>query len=228
MGLENVPRCRHVKANGTQCGSPALRRRRLCFFHQRVQDMKVRVLSDESTQGRFCMPVLEDAHGVQMALMQVLEQLAWGRIDHKTAGLMLYGLQTASSNLRNMQRDRVDPTDVVIDRDTVRWTRMDGPQWVEEDFDEEEEEEEPEAEEKDPEVEPVASIATAQPASPKAVKEVVKHGPPAAEPLKDSANVRKPPPPVAEKVNINEVRENVKGLIRNWIMETVEGEASRE
>ncbi|MGA8763182.1 MAG: hypothetical protein WB562_09985, partial [Candidatus Sulfotelmatobacter sp.] len=112
MGLENVPRCRHVKANGTQCGSPALRRRRVCYFHQRVQDMKVRVLSDESTQGRFCMPVLEDAHGVQMALMQVLEQLAWGRMDHKTAGLMLYGLQTASVNLRNMERDRVDPTDV--------------------------------------------------------------------------------------------------------------------
>ncbi|MGA8762021.1 MAG: hypothetical protein WB562_03945, partial [Candidatus Sulfotelmatobacter sp.] len=159
----------------------------------------------------------------------VLEQLAWGRMDHKTAGLMLYGLQTASVNLRNMERDRVDPTDVVIDRDTVRWTRMDGPQWVEEDFDEEEEEdEEAEAEEKDPEAEPVTLATTAQPASPKAAKDVVKDGPPVAESVKDSADVRKPRPPVAERVNIHEVRENVKGMIRNWIMETVEGEASRE
>ncbi|MGA8763831.1 MAG: hypothetical protein WB562_13280, partial [Candidatus Sulfotelmatobacter sp.] len=162
----------------------------------------------------------------------VLEQLAWGRMDHKTAGLMLYGLQTASVNLRNMERDRVDPTDVVIDRDTVRWTRMDGPQWVEEDFDEEEEEQEEdgesEAEEKDEETEPVHSIATTQPALPKAVKDVVKDGPPAPESVKGSADVRKPRPPVAEKGNMNEVRENVKGLIRNWIMETVEGEARED
>jgi hypothetical protein len=232
MGLENVPRCQHVKANGTQCGSPALRRRRLCFFHKRVQEMHVRVITDQSTQGRFCMPVLEDANGVQMALMQVMEQLAWGRMDHKTAGLMLYGLQTASINLRNTSLDEVDPTEVVIDRDTVRWTHMGGPQWVEEDFDEDEEDEEDEetdaeeqdAEEQDAEAEPVSAAASGQAAPQEAITDdkVV------AETAKDSANGRKARPPVAAKVNIHQVRENVKGLIRNWILETAEAKASRE
>jgi hypothetical protein len=241
MGLENVPRCQHVKANGTQCGSPALRRRRLCFFHKRVQEMRVRVISDESTQGKFCMPVLEDANGVQMALMQVLEQLAWGRMDHKTAGLMLYGLQTASINLRNTRLDVVDPTEVVIDRDTVHLTCIGGPQWVEEDFDEEEEDEESDVEaqdvegqdveeedveEEDADAEPAAAAASGQAAG--AVKKAVKADPPAAETRKDSANGREARPPVAAKVNMDEVRENVKGLARNWIMETLEGQASRE
>lgn len=207
MGLENVPRCQHVKVNGTQCGSPALRRRRLCFFHQRVQDMRVRVISNESTQGR-CIPVLEDANGVQVALMQVMEQLTWGRIDHKTAGLMLYALQTASINLRNTRLEVRDPTDVVIDRDTVRLTCLGGPQWVEEDFDTEDEEEQDQAE--DSQAEPVAAAAL----------------PPAAPPeVASGARLR---PSGAAKVNMDEVRENVKGLIRNWVAETVAGKASRE
>jgi hypothetical protein len=46
------------------------------------------------------LPVLEDAQAVQLALMSVMQMLAKGSIEHKTAGLMLYALQTASSNLR--------------------------------------------------------------------------------------------------------------------------------
>jgi hypothetical protein len=40
MSLEDVPRCQHVKVNGTQCGSPALRRRRHCYFHDHMLDGK--------------------------------------------------------------------------------------------------------------------------------------------------------------------------------------------
>jgi hypothetical protein len=29
-------RCQHIKINGTQCGSPALRRNRFCFFHKAI------------------------------------------------------------------------------------------------------------------------------------------------------------------------------------------------
>jgi len=29
-----APRCRHIKVNGTQCGSPALRKKNFCFYHQ--------------------------------------------------------------------------------------------------------------------------------------------------------------------------------------------------
>jgi hypothetical protein len=30
---ESVARCRHIKVNGTQCGSPALRAEKYCYFH---------------------------------------------------------------------------------------------------------------------------------------------------------------------------------------------------
>jgi hypothetical protein len=140
MGLENVNRCQHVKVNGTQCGSPALRRRRLCFFHVRCQEQRARIVGSQFGQARFVVPLLEDANSVQMALMQVMQLLGTGQMEHKTAALMLYALQTASCNLRNTDFEAEDATDVVIDRDTVNRTCMGGPQWIEEDFDDEAEE----------------------------------------------------------------------------------------
>lgn len=132
MGLEDVPRCQHVKMNGTQCGSPALRCRRHCFFHERIRRERAKIAA--SAVAGFELPLLEDANSVQVALMKVIQMLGSGRLDHKTAGLMLYALQTASTNLRNATFEVDDATDVVIDRDDVHRTTLDGPQWFEEDF----------------------------------------------------------------------------------------------
>ena len=154
MGLENVNRCQHVKVNGTQCGSPALRRRRHCFFHKRVLDQVARIAAAERFgQARFVVPLLEDANAVQLALMQVMQLLGSGQMDHKTAGLMLYALQTASVNLRNTEFEAEEVTEVVIDRDTVDRTSMGGPQWFAEDFEDDEVDGAEEAEEVAEEVE---------------------------------------------------------------------------
>src|ERR1700683_3812769 len=147
MGLENVPRCQHIKVNGTQCGSPALRRRRLCFFHRQIVAQRARMATDPLLNRPLDLPVLEDANSVQMALMQVMQGLVTHTIDHKTAGLLLYGLQSAAVNVRNTKFEAYNATDVVIDRDTVHLTAINGPQWFEEDFDEEEESEEEDGEE---------------------------------------------------------------------------------
>ena len=159
MGLEDVPRCQHVKTNGTQCGSPALRRRRHCFFHDRVQRERARIAANRSLLRRFDLPLLEDANSVQMALMKVIQMLGSGEMDHKTAGLMLYGLQTASINLRNTEFEVDDVTDVVIDRDTVPATSINGPQWFEEDFDGETDEEGEQEGEEDTEEEAAGETA---------------------------------------------------------------------
>jgi hypothetical protein len=137
MSLENVPRCQHVKVNGTQCGSPALRRRRRCYFHEEMCTERAKDLSDQFEQRRFVMPVLEDANAVQVALMKVMQMLVRGQIDTKVAGLLLYGLQTASGNLRHTTFEAEKTTDVVIDRDTVDQTCINGPQWFARDFAEE-------------------------------------------------------------------------------------------
>ena len=194
MGLEDVPRCQHVKMNGTQCGSPALRRRRHCFFHERIRREQAKIAADLSAQRIFDLPLLEDANSVQVALMKVIQMLGAGRLDYKTAGLMLYALQTASVNLRNATFEVNEATDVVIDRDDVHRTSLGGPQWFEEDFegnaeaDEDEEEIEEEAEEE---------------------AEEEKEKEEEIEAAKEKMN----------EATLNQVRKNVRTVARNWLLE---------
>jgi hypothetical protein len=208
MSMDDVPRCQHVKVNGTQCGSPALRSRRHCFFHNRMLDGKKRFAAENQIKPRplFSMCLLEDANAVQVALMQVLQLLGSGQMDHKTAGLMLYGLQTASINLRNAEFEVDEATDVVIDRDDVHRTSIGGQQWFEEDFhvkaegdkaggDEAEEGDEAEKESDSEDVAATGQVAAA-PVAEKAVSEM-KH------------------------VSVEETRMQVQGLIRNWLLEAV-------
>lgn len=47
------------------------------------------------------LPAIEDAASVQLALIDVLQALAANRLDPKRAGLLLYGLQVASANVKH-------------------------------------------------------------------------------------------------------------------------------
>src|SRR6266849_22551 len=111
MSINNVPRFQHVKVNGTQCGSPALRRRRFCYFHENYRLTQARLLADESNV-RICnFPLLEDANSIQVAVMQVIHLLGSGKVDTKVAGLMLYALQTASANMKRVSFETENATD---------------------------------------------------------------------------------------------------------------------
>jgi hypothetical protein len=191
MSFENVPRCQHVKINGTQCGSPALRRRRHCFFHERIRRERAKIAADTSAQRGFDLPLLEDANSVQVALMKTIQMLGSGRLDHRTAGLILYALQTASVNLRNAEFEVLRVTDVVIDRDDVDRTCINGPQWYEEDFDDEVEEEDVVEKEADDE----AAVAAGKVAAEAAPRKIVK------------------------QVSLEEARMRVQGVVRNWLLE---------
>ncbi|MBZ5689423.1 MAG: hypothetical protein LAP86_30860, partial [Acidobacteriia bacterium] len=131
------------KTNGTQCGSPALRRNRFCYFHKRYQEERIRLNVDRRRRGTatFFLPVLEDANSIQMSLMQIVRLLLTGQIEHKTASLLLYALQTASANLRLTNfKPRVH--EVVLDpRDAAESSLDENHLWEDEDFEEEEEEE---------------------------------------------------------------------------------------
>lgn len=149
--LPNVPRCQHLKVNGTQCGSPALRRNRFCFFHKRFQEEKIKLNCDRARRGHatFILPVLEDADSIQVSLMQIMRLLLSGRIDRAQAGPILYALQTATLNLRSVTIEPRDINDVVIDRNTIDQTCIGGNQWNDEDFDDPEEDEEEEEDDND-------------------------------------------------------------------------------
>lgn len=106
--------CHHVKTSGLQCGSPALRNARYCYYHQRSRPVLLN-LGDEQRPVPFVMPVLEDAHAIQSAIRNVAIRLLDQSLDTKTAGLLFYALQIASSNLKHMKAEAPQPEQVVVD-----------------------------------------------------------------------------------------------------------------
>lgn len=89
--------CRHIMPNGDKCDSPALRGKQFCYFHTRVHS---RVPQKGRTADQpLEFPVLEDRCAIQLALAQVLNRLGSGKLDPRSAGLLLYGLQIASQNV---------------------------------------------------------------------------------------------------------------------------------
>jgi hypothetical protein len=139
-----IHRCQHIKVNGTQCGSPALKRNRFCFFHKRWHEQRIVI---HAAKARHCrpaldLPVLEDANSIQVSLMQVMRLLLHGQLDRKTAGMLLYALQIASSNLRHTSFEETFKTRIVVDPSRVHETELDGDPWNEEDLYDEDDDEE--------------------------------------------------------------------------------------
>jgi len=92
--MKKPAQCEHVKVNGVRCGSPALRTRRLCYFHfmSRVPQIDL-------------VPVLEDGNAIQEGVQRIIHGMLTGRLDTKRAALALYGLQIAASNLPRVQTE---------------------------------------------------------------------------------------------------------------------------
>lgn len=107
MDLEcppKVPRCHHIRVDGTRCGSPALRGQSLCYYHTELQlKLQQQKRAKRNKRNAFSMPILEDATSVQAALMQTINAILDGTIDRRKGALVLYGLQTASGNLKRMR-----------------------------------------------------------------------------------------------------------------------------
>jgi hypothetical protein len=132
----SVKRCQHIKVNGTQCGSPALREAKHCYYHIRYhwQDFEAQ---PERHVIHPAFPTLEDANSIQVSLARVMERLISVEIDHKQAALLLYALQTASMNLKRTSLEPQLPTQVVIDRDSVAnrplgasaWSKVEGREY---------------------------------------------------------------------------------------------------
>jgi hypothetical protein len=130
-----VKRCQHLKINGTQCGSPALRETKYCYYHVRYHWPELEALPNKSEWRQ--LPTLEDANSIQASLANVMERLVMQEVDHKTAALMLYALQTASMNLKRTSLEPELPTLVVIDRESVAnrpigasaWSRVEGREY---------------------------------------------------------------------------------------------------
>lgn len=119
MSSYAAPRCRHIKVNGTQCGSPAIRDKKFCFYHQGARPWPVECYSeDKYATGDVILPYFEDAHSIQAVVRRVMEMVLQKRIEQKTASLLFYALQIASSNLKRMELEKPQPEQIVTDFET--------------------------------------------------------------------------------------------------------------
>jgi hypothetical protein len=115
----SIRRCHHIKVNGTQCGSPALRDEKHCHFHSLWLQKQLDVNKYVGDRLAITLPTLEDANSIQVGLAEVMRLLIHNLIDHRTAALLLHALRTASINLKHTSFEPEQPTHVVIDRDCV-------------------------------------------------------------------------------------------------------------
>jgi len=127
----DIRRCRHIRTNGTQCGSPALKGKELCFYHEQNQPREVELYIDGErySDGSIMIPPFEDAHSIQMVLRHIVQLMLQRRIDRKDAGLALYALQIASGNLKTMQAEKAKPTQVVVEPDKAAETPLGMTPW---------------------------------------------------------------------------------------------------
>lgn len=96
--------CRHILASGVRCGSPALRDEAFCYYHHSTRKpIPRRTVADRKAhQASFELPTPEDGLALQVGIGEVLRRIAANEIDRRRAGLLLYGLQIASSNLQRL------------------------------------------------------------------------------------------------------------------------------
>src|SRR5271157_298240 len=102
----NVKLCLHVKEDGGFCHCPALGGRQYCYRHLRLRGQQMRMARAIAQRQPYhpVLPPLEDMNAVQAALTHVTAALTAGLLERRHAGLLLYALQQASSNLRFLAR----------------------------------------------------------------------------------------------------------------------------
>ena len=134
MPSNSPKRCHHIKMNGTQCGSPAMRTERFCFFHLNTSPLNCEVRShDLRPDENFVLPVLEDATSIQLAISQVMAYLLRDYIDVKKARVLLTACKLAAYNLKRMDTEKPTPTQMLVDVTTIPTTPMGAALWSETD-----------------------------------------------------------------------------------------------
>ena len=124
-----VKRCQHIKTDGGQCGSPALKGERFCFYHGENRAERVKVKGADGKGMEILVPVFEDASSIQTMLRRVAILLLEDKIDGKKAGQLLYTLQIASTNLKQMKEERPRAEQVVVDKRKVAETPVGMTPW---------------------------------------------------------------------------------------------------
>ena len=85
-----APRCQWVRQDGTSCGSPQMKQHIYCFAHMQMAAARELMLR---------LPPPEDPNAIQMGLMRIQKAVTEDTISMKKAGLLLYSMQLALTNV---------------------------------------------------------------------------------------------------------------------------------
>ena len=96
-----APRCNFYHLDGRRCGSPALRGKRRCFFHNRIRFKPER--------RHYPLPPLEDAASIHLALLQLARAAAEDGLTPDQGRVVALALQIAAGNLKNLSLSPDDP-----------------------------------------------------------------------------------------------------------------------
>jgi hypothetical protein len=102
----DAPRCRWIYQGGTTCGSPQIRNHIYCYAHRQM--MEARALGLQ-------LPAAEDANSIQVGLMRIQKALIDDKISTKKAGLLLYSMQLAMTNVGKTTFGKAADDDLVTD-----------------------------------------------------------------------------------------------------------------
>lgn len=91
--------CRHIRVNGLRCGAVSLRGESLCYYHHSSHRRRHQPPTGDPEREHIPVPLIEDRASIQIALNDIIARIATNAIDPRRAGLILYALQIASSNL---------------------------------------------------------------------------------------------------------------------------------
>jgi hypothetical protein len=124
-----IPRCQHIKTNGVQCGSPALRTERHCFFHHQHRSRAHEFDLYQPAKSALNLPALEDANSIQVVLTEVIRLILTHHIDSKSASLLLRALRLAAANVKFTNFEPKQKTHIVIDPDSVEHRPLGATAW---------------------------------------------------------------------------------------------------
>ena len=105
---EMAPRCQWVRQDGTSCGSPQMKQHIYCFAHIQMAEARALMLR---------LPPPEDANAIQVGLMRIQKAVIEDTISMKKAGLLLYSMQLALTNVGQMTFGKAKDEEMV--RETV-------------------------------------------------------------------------------------------------------------
>jgi hypothetical protein len=103
-----APRCQWVRQDGTSCGSPQMKQHIYCFAHMQMAEARDLMLR---------LPPPEDANAIQVGLMRIQKAVIEDKISMKKAGLLLYSMQLALTNVGQTTFGKAKDEEMV--RDTM-------------------------------------------------------------------------------------------------------------